>query len=544
MVAMRPHVPAKILAFAFAFAVVHAPGTASAKAGGVLGHIDFPVTGPDEARRHFVRGMLAMHSFWYDEAKDEFHAATAAAPGFAMGYWGEALTHYHPVWGQEDLAASRAVLARLPADAKVSGREQGFLDAARILFGEGDRAARWTGYADALAALHARSPRDDEVTTLYAVALLGTAYAERYLDGKEPGFRPFATAAALCLDVLARNPEHPGAAHYVIHAFDDPEHAVLALPAARRYALIAPEASHARHMPSHIFVQLGMWPEATQSNESAWAASDAWVRRKKLDVSHHDYHSLSWLMSVYLEQGQRAKALEVLARARADLDRSRDGRIWVRIAFVKMVADYLTETDDWARLDDLLAPIREPEPAPAEAKAEQGATCHPLAKRAESIARVESAMVTWIGAQAALAKGDPAAAETAADALAQVASAEKPEEREVWREREVELRGRAAALRGDAQAAIVKLEAAIAIDERTPPSGPVQGVTARERLADLYLATGKPAEALSAYRRVLELHPRRGRALAGAARAAAAAKDPSAAQLRSELGAVRRNADP
>jgi len=522
-----------------------APSVASARPSALLGKIDFPVTGPEEARRHFLRGMLAMHSFWYEEARDEFRAATAAAPGFAMGYWGEALTHYHPVWSQEDVAASRAVMAKIPADAKVSAREQGFLDAARVLFGDGDRHARWIGYTEALEAMQARTPRDDEVATLTAVAILGNGLADRYLDGREPGFRPFARAAALALEVLARNPDHPGAAHYVIHAFDDPEHAVLALPAARRYALIAPEASHARHMPSHIFVQLGMWPEATQSNEAAWAASEAWVRRKKIDVSYHDFHTLSWLQSVYLEQGQRAKALEVLGRARADLGATHEA-VWVRLAYVRMVADYLTETDDWGRLEDLLAPVREPASAPAPSAKDGesgGATCHPLATRLASVARLEAATLSWIGGVAALAHGDPAAAEKAADALAVVAAAVDPEQRDLWRERELELRGRAAALRGDAKGAVATLESAIVLDERTPPTGPVQGVTARERLADLYLATDRPAESLAACRKVLDLHPRRGRALAGAVRAATAAKDPAAPALQSELDVVWAHAD-
>jgi len=225
--------------------------TAHAASRSLLGRIEFPTTGPKIAQQHFLRGMLAMHSFWYDEALDEFRAATKVAPSFAMGYWGEALTYYHPVWESENLVASRAAMAKIPANAPLSDRERGFIDAAKILFGDGDRETRWQAYASALAKLHDSYPKDDEAATLYSVALLGTRK-------RGHGFRPFAEAAAVSLGVLAHNPDHPGAAHYVIHAFDDPEHAVLALPAARRYAQIAPEASHAQHMPSHIFVQLGM----------------------------------------------------------------------------------------------------------------------------------------------------------------------------------------------------------------------------------------------------------------------------------------------
>jgi hypothetical protein len=216
--------------------------------------------------------MLALHSFWYEEAADEFRAATAAAPGFAMGYWGEALTYYHPVWIQEDLAASGAAMAHLPSALRVDARERAFIDAARVLFGEGSRTLRWRHYADAMGDIYRNRPGDDEAASLYAIALLGAALGERQLDGQATTFRPFAEAGAIALSVMERNPLHPGAAHYAIHAFDDPEHAILALPAARRYASIAPAAYHAQHMPSHIFVQLGMWPEALASNESAWKA--------------------------------------------------------------------------------------------------------------------------------------------------------------------------------------------------------------------------------------------------------------------------------
>src|SRR6478672_11427937 len=128
-----------------------------------LGRIVFPVTGPPAAQRSFLRGMLAMHSFWYEEAREAFKAATTAAPDFAMGYWGEAMTYFHPVWTQEDLAASRAVLAKIPAQAKLDERERGLVDALRILVGEGDRHARWKAYAGALGRLHERFATDDEV---------------------------------------------------------------------------------------------------------------------------------------------------------------------------------------------------------------------------------------------------------------------------------------------------------------------------------------------------------------------------------------------
>jgi tetratricopeptide (TPR) repeat protein len=509
-----------------------------------LGSIDFPVTGPEEARTHFLRGMLAMHSFWYEEAREEFQASTRASPGFAMGYWGEALTHYHPIWTEEDLAASRAAMAKVPAEAKLSERERAYLDAVRVLFGEGDRKTRFAGWARALGALHGRFPADDEATTLYSVALLGVGYGERY-EGHTSDLGTFVRAGALSLDVMARNPNHPGAPHYVIHAFDDPQHAILALPAARRYAQIAPEASHARHMPSHIFVQLGMWPEATRSNEAAWEASVSWQQQKKLDPKAHDFHSLSWLQSMYLEQGQHGRAAEVLGRARADLAASKDGRPWVRLRYAQMVADHLLETEAWAKTDELLAPLAAADaPSTVLPKAPAGPTCHPVADRAAKAARLEQLTVAAIRGFAALDRKSAADALRAAALVSTgAAKLDDPEERDALRMSALDLEGRAAALQGRAKVALAKLQEAIVLDDRRPPLGPVQGVSPRERLGELLLGQKKAREALAQFRRALELRPRRGRALLGAARAAAALKDPAAAGYWSELAAVWADAD-
>lgn len=533
------HFAAAALLWASAAAAAE-PSTAATAATTSLGRVDFPVTGGETAQRHFLRGLLALHSFWYGEARDQFREATKAQPDFAMGYWGEALTYYHPIWEQEDVAATRAVLERAPAYPNATARERAYLAAARELVGDGDRKARFARYADAMRALHERWPDDDEAATLYAVALLGT------VDRKAPGFRRQAEAAAIGLEVLARNPDHPGAAHYVIHAFDDPEHAILALPAARRYAQIAPEAHHARHMPSHIFVQLGMWPEATASNEAAWAASVSWAQRKKLDASYHDFHSLGWLQAIYLEQGERRKAEEVLARARADLAATRDSRAWMRVFYARQVAGMLVATDGWDRMSEWLEPLSAPEPAGATAATANtpGPTCHSAAERAANAARVEAATLAWLRGESALAHKDAAAAERAATATAATAAKMEASERDGWRVAELSLRARASALRGDTARALKLLAEAAQLDEREPPSGPVEdGATARERLGELQLTAGRARDALVTYRRALELHPRRARALLGAARAATAAHDPGAAVFWNELRAIWAHAD-
>ena len=256
--------------------------------------------------------MLLLHSFEYDDAIAAFREAQRLDPAFAMAYWGEAMCFNQTLWYNESVDKARAALAKLaPARAArlakaPSAREKGYLDAVERLFGDGDKTARNRAYADRMAELSRQFPEDDEAALFYALALLGTIPS---------GQRDPATsqkAGSIATAILKKNPEHPGAAHYALHAFDDGEHAAMGLEAARIYARIAPASSHARHMPSHVFLPLGMWDEAVASDESAFAASVARVKRLGLSMAQADFHSLSWLHYEYLQQGRFAKAREVM----------------------------------------------------------------------------------------------------------------------------------------------------------------------------------------------------------------------------------------
>src|SRR5712691_2172984 len=305
-----------------------------------LGKVDFPTSGSAQAQVHFLRGLAALHSFWYEEALDEFRQATKADPDFMMGYWGEAMTYNHPIWAEQNTEAARRVLTNIHDLPKLSARERAYIDALRVLYGEGDKLARDIAYSTAMEKIHRGDPDDLEAASFYALSLLGT------VRPGEKGFRRQMQAAAIATEVYQKNPNHPGAAHYIIHAFDDPEHAILALPAARRYAQIAPEAFHARHMPSHIFLQLGMWPEAAASNESSWEASVTWAGRKGLPLSSRDYHSLYWLFYVYLQQGRYVKAEELFALKQKDMAAAGNDPA-VRRYYAEMVGGLVFETQRW-----------------------------------------------------------------------------------------------------------------------------------------------------------------------------------------------------
>src|SRR5688572_23034494 len=287
-----------------------------------LGSLAFPTSAQNpKAQALFERGVAALHSFWYEEAAASFKAARELEPSFVMAYWGEAMTHNHPIWMEQDRDAALAILRKVPEGGTV--REREWLSTLDVLYGDGDKHARDLAYEQALRALAAKYPDDVETHAFHALSILGT------LGREQRDARRQVAAAAILEPFFARMPEHPGVLHYLIHAYDDPVHAPLGLRAARRYANVAPSAHHALHMPSHIFLQLGMWDDAAKSNEQSYAASKAWVERAKLPSNKRDLHSLGWLHYIYLQQGRRedAKRLHDESMGMSERERSARARI-------------------------------------------------------------------------------------------------------------------------------------------------------------------------------------------------------------------------
>src|SRR5947209_4037381 len=254
-----------------------------------LGHVDFPTSGSSSAQAHFVQGVLLLHNFEYDDAREEFQAASKLQSDFAMAYWGEALTHTYTLWNGQDLAAARAALEKLgpTPEARLSKapteREKEYLTAVESLYGSGEKPARDRVYADAMGRLAKKYPDDLEAASFYALALLGSCE-----NGRD--YPTYMHAASVAEEVFAKNPQHPGAIHYLIHAYDDPVHAPLGLRPARVYAKVAGSASHAQHMPSHIFFALGMWDDAIAANILSVQVADDRMRRKGLGPDQRNYH--------------------------------------------------------------------------------------------------------------------------------------------------------------------------------------------------------------------------------------------------------------
>lgn len=495
-----------------------------------LGVVEFPTSARSpQAQAHFLRGVAALHSFWYTVALEEFRAATGVEPEFAMGYWGEAMAHNHPVWGDPpNVDAGRAALARIPAASPLTTRERDYIEAVSLLYGKGDKPARDAAHAQAMRRLHERYPEDEEAALFYALALMGTGDENARLRAGEIAMR-----------VFDEKPQHPGAAHYVIHAFDDPKHAHRALPAARRYASIAPDSPHALHMPSHIFLQLGMWPQAAESNERAWAASTRWVRTRGLPTSALDIHTLHWLSYVYLQQGryEEAEALlgtmrEVLAGyPKDDLQRL----MYATYTAATMAATYVIETQRWQRADEILGQLVG---APGAQRQAYLAIAESPATFARGMAAAKTSSPGADTAAAALAKlkTPPGAGKTSY--IADLLAAARLQARMVA--------AAAAAERKDFAAALHTMGEVIAAADRTPtpPGPPVLIKPPHELMAEILLQAGRPEQAAQRFETVLARHEGRARALLGAARAAAArGSGADAAELYAGLARQWQHAD-
>jgi tetratricopeptide (TPR) repeat protein len=273
-----------------------------------LGAISFPNSGAPAAQAAFLRGVGWLHSFGYEEAIDAFREAQKADPSFALAYWGEALSFNQPLWFQEEADKGRAALRKLGSTAAdrlakaKTPREQGYLSAVEMLWGEGDKRSRDLKYSEAMSGLVAKFPKDDEAQALYALSLLAVMpRGDQSLPLREK-------AGAIAEGILARNPKHPGAAHYLLHAYDHGALASRSLPAARTYASIAPAASHALHMPAHAFIQLGLWDEAAATDRRSWDASVQWAARRGFSAAMRDFHSLTWLHYEWTQLGRFKEA--------------------------------------------------------------------------------------------------------------------------------------------------------------------------------------------------------------------------------------------
>jgi len=448
-----------------------------------LGTVVFPSSANAAAQRPFLRGVALLHSYEYADAAAAFREAIDADPAFALGYWMEALTYSHIDWRQENLAASRAVLARLGATPAArlararNERERRFGAAVEAFYMEGTQALRVRAYADSLRAYARTYAADVEAQAFasHAIMLAGVVAASRAERDSL-----YQEAVLLSQKVLTRQPSHPGATHYLIHLYDSPGMAKHGLEFARAYDKIAPDAEHALHMPSHIYLQLGMWADVVKSNERAWAASRA--------INAPSWHTLAWLQYGYLElrRFEDARALIDSARAIAPTlaGYDADGAMIVpRLEF-----QYAAATGKWTQ------PLTQPP--------------SPRGEMSEREAGFRRAAAYWSAVDAAM-RNDSAGIARYANAFfgRQDASA-------------LVVQALVARARTDRQGFMRLLRAAAAEESQLEPFvGPPERLFASELLGAELNSRGQGAEAAALFENVLRLCPGRTEAVDGLARA-------------------------
>ena len=464
-----------------------------------VGTLEFPAsTQSAEAHEHFLRGVSILHSFGWKQAIEQFQAAQRLDPDFVMAYWAETLCYNHPLFGGPvpDEDNPRAVLARLgPTRAARRAKaptdvEKGFLDAVETLWAEeGSYDERRVAYMEAMASLNRAFPEDHEVATFYAVSLLAAA---RALGDQSGRFE--LRAGALALGVTRENPDHPGAVHYTIHSFDDPLHAPLALPAAMKYAALAPLVAHARHMPTHIFIQHGMWQMVSDHNQRAYeAARELW---QPGDGVGDTVHPLDWGQYGDLQLGDYAKARTWIDRLEMVAEES-DGQARASNTIPLVKARYVVETEEWKT-----EPVTEDSSPP------------------ELLATGLSAVRT----------GDLSTARQAEAELAKRAADGGPPVKIMHKE--VVALIHAAEGRGDEATAAMDEALAIVETQRLPNGAANPIKPPYELYGEVLMNLGRAEDAAEKFETSLLRMPGRARSLLGAARAAAASGDTETARAR------------
>jgi tetratricopeptide (TPR) repeat protein len=491
-----------------------------------LGHVHMDTSCSPSVSADFDRALAMLHNFWFARALEAFKKVIQADPQCAMAYWGAAMTYNHPFWDaptREDESAAWALVQKGRQTTKKTPREEMYLDAVAALYkdaGAGSKSERDEAYKNAMKAVYEKYP-DDEVKLFYGLSILGT------IKEGTPGFDRQAVAAKLFEEVYAKKPEHPGALHYLIHVYDDPEHAVDGLKAARAYAKAAAAVPHAQHMPSHIFTRLGYWEESAAANENAWRTSEDDVKRAGESGEYRDFHSLNYLQYAYLQLGRYRDAKRVTDMIKAEYEalpnkktaldtpelqaRHVRGRTIyalpdrVAYGYFDMLARYIVETGTWQEVPKipLVAPSRD-----------------------------FLAMKLQLQAIAADADG----AKAAANQIVALSNepGQHPFVKQIITMQAKEAEAIAARASGDIEGAMAMMNEAVAVEDSiyalSQPPYPI--IPVHELYGTMLLEVKRPAEAMKHFTETLKRTPGRPKAIYGIARAAESLGDRQTAMKR------------
>jgi tetratricopeptide (TPR) repeat protein len=493
--------------FVFLF-LLRAPSMPAAPAD-QLGKVNFPTTCSADVQPAIEKGLALLHSFQYKESEQTFADAATHEPKCAIAYWGKAMALYHQLWDfpqENTLKEGREDIEQAQKIHSVSAREKGFLDAAAAFFQKNSKlshADRTKAYSAVLERLNADNPGDSEIGSFYALSLVSLAEEDSGSSTKhEKGAANREKAIAILNPLLQEYPDHPGVAHYLIHAADTPGLAPQGLEAARRYAAIAPDSSHAIHMPSHIFVRLGLWQDSIISNIAA-RNSGAHAAEMHMAEAHYQTHAMDFLNYSYLQSGQEAKAREVIAEEKSVVGASEESEA---SQVAELSARTALELHRWSEAAAL--------PIPKVRLLSQEPAYH-----ARVVGKAHLGDVA--GARADLAK------------LKEIWAAQDAEDKKLGYPVEQEKHMSTAEVwilfaEGKREDAVKEMRA---IADRQDAKGVDSlSIPAREMLGDMLLELRRPADALAEYKMALKNSPNRFDSLYGAARSAKDSGDASGAQ--------------
>jgi tetratricopeptide (TPR) repeat protein len=461
---------------------------------GSLGTVEFRVSCTVEAQESFTRGVALLHSFTYEESAEAFRDAAARDAHCAMAHWGLAMTEYQQLWephpGPAELQRGAAEIQKARERKPGTPREKEYVEALGVFYDGWEKrghAARAEAYREAMRGVFERNPKDQEAASLYALALVATAMPEDKTYGNQR------KAAAILEPVFAAHPDHPGAAHYLIHAYDNPILAPEGVAAARAYSKIAPDLPHALHMPSHIFTRLGLWEDAISSNIASAAAA-----RKHGDQGD-EFHALDYLAYAYLQLGRNGEAEKIRDNLRAGGSVNPSSLFKINYARAAIRARCALELQHWEEAENLDAdPGVQPQVA---------------------------AISHWAAALGAAHTGNLQAARQHTEQVRRL-SGELKEKGEAYWAGQVAIQseeagGWLAFAEHRTYDAVRLLRMAADHEDAAEKHSVTPGAVrpARELLGDLLMEMKQPKEALLAYRQVLTEAPGRRNAVRGAAEA-------------------------
>ena len=495
-----------------------APG--AAHSGHALGKVDFPVSCAPDARERFNQAMLLLHHMTYPQAREAFARLADTAPDCAMAHWGIAMTLFQPLWPTRPSPAALQrgweAVEKAKALAPPTERERLFVAAAEAFFRDPAGTDYWLRirrWEEAMGKLHAQLPDDPEAAAFYALAHLATAPAN--VISRDHSDR----AAEILMRVYEGNPEHPGAMHYLIHANDVPGRERESIEITRKYEATAPRNPHALHMPTHIHTRVGDWDAVIRGNLKAAEAALEHPAGERGELVWDEFpHAIEYLVYAHLQQGEDEKAAQQLRRLRGTANLEPTFKTAFHLASTQ--ARYALERRDWAAA----AAIRPGEPAALEWK--RFTWPEAIARFAQGLGALRTEREAEArGAVARLAELEQTTRTSGEDLFARNI--------QVLR---LELEAWLAQHAGDAKTAAALMGEAAALESATPKHAVTPGPTlpAHEQLGDLLMQQEQPSNALAAYRRALELYPKRLNGLLGAARAANAAGDKAQARVHYE----------